>query len=98
LARARDFDELLEYLRRQSRGVDLSAYKRSSLGRRVEKRMQASGNDVVADILFTHRWLSFVASAGTRASSKRINVPTNSRSTQACARVATSSRMTEAVQ
>ena len=32
-------EQLLEYVR-QSRGFDFSAYKRSSLGRRVEKRMQ----------------------------------------------------------
>ena len=40
--RAQEFEELLEYLWR-SRGFDFSAYKRSSLGRRVQKRMQASG-------------------------------------------------------
>jgi two-component system, chemotaxis family, CheB/CheR fusion protein len=39
-----DFEELLEHLKR-SRGFDFSAYKRSSLSRRVEKRMQAAGID-----------------------------------------------------
>jgi two-component system, chemotaxis family, CheB/CheR fusion protein len=39
-----DFEELLEHLKR-SRGFDFSAYKRSSLGRRVQKRMQSAGID-----------------------------------------------------
>jgi len=39
-AEAREFDALVEYLRR-TRGFDFSAYKRPSLMRRVQKRMQA---------------------------------------------------------
>jgi two-component system CheB/CheR fusion protein len=38
--RTRDFDALLEFLKR-SRGFDFTGYKRASLTRRVEKRMQA---------------------------------------------------------
>jgi two-component system CheB/CheR fusion protein len=41
-ARAKEFEELLEHLKR-SRGFDFSAYKRSSLSRRVQKRMEAAG-------------------------------------------------------
>jgi two-component system, chemotaxis family, CheB/CheR fusion protein len=40
--RARDFDVLLEYLKR-SRGFDFTGYKRPSLTRRIDKRMQALG-------------------------------------------------------
>jgi len=40
--REKEFEELLEHLRR-SRGFDFSAYKRSSLSRRVQKRMQVAG-------------------------------------------------------
>jgi two-component system CheB/CheR fusion protein len=40
--REKEFEELLDHLKR-SRGFDFSAYKRSSLGRRVQKRMQAAG-------------------------------------------------------
>src|SRR5262250_1126898 len=36
------FEALLEYLK-YSRGFDFTAYKRSSLSRRVDKRMQALG-------------------------------------------------------
>jgi len=46
----RDFEELLEYLRR-TRGFDFTGYKRTSLMRRVQRRMQmvavASFNDYV---------------------------------------------------
>ena len=45
--RERQFEELLDHLKR-SRGFDFSAYKRSSLGRRVQKRMQAAGIDSYA--------------------------------------------------
>ena len=38
------FEHILEYLR-QSRGFDFTAYKRTSLVRRVNKRMQAIGMD-----------------------------------------------------
>ena len=38
----KEFEELLEHLKR-SRGFDFGAYKRSSLGRRVQKRMEAAG-------------------------------------------------------
>jgi two-component system CheB/CheR fusion protein len=38
----RDLEVLLDYLRR-SRGFDFTGYKRSSLSRRIEKRMQAVG-------------------------------------------------------
>ena len=41
------FDELLEYVE-QSRGFDFGAYKRASLSRRVQKRMQAAGIDSYA--------------------------------------------------
>jgi two-component system CheB/CheR fusion protein len=37
--RTRDFDALLDYLKR-SRGFDFTGYKRASLTRRIEKRMQ----------------------------------------------------------
>ena len=37
--RTTEFDSLLEYLRR-TRGFDSNAYKRPSLMRRIEKRMQ----------------------------------------------------------
>jgi two-component system, chemotaxis family, CheB/CheR fusion protein len=40
----RDLDVLLDYLRR-SRGFDFTGYKRASLGRRIDKRMQAVGAD-----------------------------------------------------
>jgi two-component system, chemotaxis family, CheB/CheR fusion protein len=40
--RTREFDALLEYLKR-SRGFDFTGYKRASLSRRVHKRMQAVG-------------------------------------------------------
>jgi len=40
--RAETFEELLEYLKR-SRGFDFTAYKRSSLARRVDKRMEVAG-------------------------------------------------------
>ena len=40
----RDLEVLLDYLRR-SRGFDFTGYKRSSLSRRIEKRMQAVGAD-----------------------------------------------------
>src|SRR5262245_22847895 len=43
-ARAQEFEELLEYLKR-SRGFDFTAYKRSSLVRRVQKRMQTAQID-----------------------------------------------------
>ena len=39
---ADSFEELLEYLKR-SRGFDFTAYKRSSLARRVDKRMEVAG-------------------------------------------------------
>ena len=39
---AHDFDALLEFLKR-TRGFDFTGYKRPSLTRRVEKRMQAVG-------------------------------------------------------
>jgi two-component system CheB/CheR fusion protein len=37
---ARDFENLLDYLK-QNRGFDFTGYKRASLARRIEKRMQA---------------------------------------------------------
>jgi len=40
--RTREFDALLDYLKR-SRGFDFTGYKRASLTRRVHKRMQAVG-------------------------------------------------------
>ena len=40
--RTREFDALLEYLKR-SRGFDFTGYKRPSLTRRIHKRMQAVG-------------------------------------------------------
>ena len=40
----RDLEVLLAYLRR-SRGFDFTGYKRTSLSRRIEKRMQAVGAD-----------------------------------------------------
>ena len=40
----RDLEVLLDYLRR-SRGFDFTGYKRTSLGRRIDKRMQAVGAD-----------------------------------------------------
>jgi two-component system CheB/CheR fusion protein len=39
-----DLEVLLDYLRR-SRGFDFTGYKRTSLGRRIDKRMQAVGAD-----------------------------------------------------
>jgi two-component system CheB/CheR fusion protein len=45
---ARDFDALLDYLRR-TRGFDFSAYKRASLMRRVQKRMQSVNCDRFVD-------------------------------------------------
>jgi two-component system, chemotaxis family, CheB/CheR fusion protein len=41
-ATAREFEALLDYLRR-SRGFDFTGYKRSSLARRIDKRMQTVG-------------------------------------------------------
>lgn len=41
-----EFDRLLEYLKR-TRSFDFTAYKRASLIRRVEKRMQMVGGRVV---------------------------------------------------
>ena len=38
------FEELLQHLQ-QSRGFDFSAYKRASLDRRIQKRMQEAGID-----------------------------------------------------
>ena len=40
--RSRDLETLLDYLRR-SRGFDFTGYKRPSLTRRINKRMQAIG-------------------------------------------------------
>jgi two-component system, chemotaxis family, CheB/CheR fusion protein len=40
----RDLEVLLDYLRR-SRGFDFTGYKRTSLTRRIDKRMQAAGAD-----------------------------------------------------
>ena len=39
-----DLETLLDYLRR-SRGFDFTGYKRASLGRRIDKRMQVVGAD-----------------------------------------------------
>jgi two-component system CheB/CheR fusion protein len=47
-AQSREFDNLLEYLKR-SRGFDFGAYKRTSLVRRVQKRMQAVNIERFAD-------------------------------------------------
>jgi two-component system CheB/CheR fusion protein len=44
----REFDALLDYLKR-ARGVEFSAYKRASLMRRTQKRMQTVGIDRFAD-------------------------------------------------
>jgi two-component system CheB/CheR fusion protein len=49
-AAGRDFEALLLYLK-QSRGFDFTAYKRSSLMRRVMVRMQSAGIDSFADYL-----------------------------------------------
>src|SRR5215813_7088926 len=38
-----EFEALLDYLK-QNRGFDFTGYKRSSLVRRIQKRMQAAGN------------------------------------------------------
>ena len=43
-----DFDPLLDYLKR-TRGFDFTAYKRPSLMRRIQKRMQSVGIDGFAD-------------------------------------------------
>ena len=45
-----DLETLLDYLRR-SRGFDFTGYKRSSLSRRIDKRMQAVGADSYLDYL-----------------------------------------------
>src|SRR5206468_2919702 len=45
---AREFEALLEYLKR-TRGFDFSAYKRPSLTRRIQKRLQTVGCDRFAD-------------------------------------------------
>jgi two-component system CheB/CheR fusion protein len=45
---AREFDAFLEYLKR-SRGFDFTGYKRPSLTRRVQKRMQAIGVSTYAE-------------------------------------------------
>lgn len=50
LRRSRSFEALLDYLRR-SRGLDFTGYKRSSLKRRVTKRMQSQSIDNFADYL-----------------------------------------------
>jgi two-component system, chemotaxis family, CheB/CheR fusion protein len=39
---AQDFDDLLEFLK-HTRGFDFTGYKRASLTRRVDKRMQTVG-------------------------------------------------------
>ena len=39
-----DLEVLLDYLRR-SRGFDFTGYKRASLSRRIDKRMQVVGAD-----------------------------------------------------
>ena len=44
-----DLELLLDYLRR-SRGFDFTGYKRASLSRRVDKRMQAVGVDGYAEL------------------------------------------------
>jgi len=49
-AQDRDFDALLEYLKR-TRGFDFNAYKPPSLKRRIEKRMQTAGIDGFAHYL-----------------------------------------------
>src|SRR5436190_5273500 len=46
--RDEEFEELLEYVKR-TRGFDFTAYKRSSLVRRVEKRMQEAAIDGYAN-------------------------------------------------
>jgi two-component system CheB/CheR fusion protein len=45
-----DFEDLLEYLR-QTRGFDFTGYKRSTLMRRVQKRMQMAGSASYSDYL-----------------------------------------------
>src|SRR5437879_3366022 len=47
---ARGFDALLEYLKR-TRGFDLSAYKRASLMRRIQKRMQSLNSEDFIDYI-----------------------------------------------
>src|SRR5437588_3209486 len=47
---ARGFDALLEYLKR-TRGFDLSAYKRASLMRRIQKRMQSVNSEGFVDYI-----------------------------------------------
>ena len=47
---ARGFDALLEYLKR-TRGFDLSAYKRASLMRRIQKRMQSVNSEQFVDYI-----------------------------------------------
>jgi two-component system, chemotaxis family, CheB/CheR fusion protein len=52
----RDFDVLLDYLRR-NRGFDFGGYKRASLMRRIDKRMQTIHVEAYAeyiDYLETH--------------------------------------------
>jgi two-component system CheB/CheR fusion protein len=44
------FDALLEFLR-SARGVDFTGYKRSSLERRVRRRMETVGSTSFADYL-----------------------------------------------
>jgi two-component system CheB/CheR fusion protein len=48
VAEPRDFDPLLDYLKR-TRGFDFAAYKRPSLMRRIQKRMLAVGIEGFAD-------------------------------------------------
>ena len=48
VAEPRDFDPLLDYLKR-TRSFDFTAYKRPSLMRRIQKRMQSVGIDGFAD-------------------------------------------------
>ena len=44
----KDFESLLDYLKR-TRGFDFTAYKRPSLMRRIQKRMQTVGLESFAD-------------------------------------------------
>src|SRR4051794_15063836 len=46
--KARELQELLDYLKR-SRGFDFSGYKKSTLSRRIEKRMAAVGSESFAE-------------------------------------------------
>ena len=53
-AESRDFDPLLDYLKR-TRSFDFTAYKRPSLMRRIQKRMQTVGIEALSTTSTTWR-------------------------------------------